>query len=78
MDTKLIALGSEKADTIKCAYAEKEAVNQIAFVKLAAFGEVLVVVNQGGGVFVSAHATRTQWREQGNLSLGRPSARLDR
>jgi hypothetical protein len=49
---RLIALGNEKADTIKSAYAEKEPVNQIEFCKFTALGEVLVVINQGGGVFV--------------------------
>ncbi len=53
VETRLIALGNEKADTIKSAYAEKEPVNQIEFCKFNGLGEVLVVVNQGGGVFVS-------------------------
>ena len=58
MESRLIALGAEKADTMKCAYNEKEPVNQVEFCKFSALGDVLVVVNQAGGVFVSTHAAQ--------------------
>lgn len=52
IDQKLVALGNDKAETLKAAYAEKDAINQIEFIKTSTMGEILVVINQGGGVYV--------------------------
>lgn len=53
VEQRLVALGNEKAETTKVVYAEKEPINQVEFLKFAGLGEVIVAVNQGGGVFVS-------------------------
>lgn len=52
VESKLVALGNEKAESTKVAYTDKDAVNQVEFVKLAGLGEVIVVINQAGGVFI--------------------------
>ena len=57
VEQRLVALGNEKAESTKVVYAEKEPINQVEFLKFAGLGEVLVAVNQGGGVFVSGHST---------------------
>lgn len=56
IDQKLAALGTEKADATKAAYTDKDAINQIEFVKIAGLGEVLIVLNQAGAIFVSRRA----------------------
>jgi WD40 repeat protein len=57
LESKNVALGVEKAETIKVAYTEKDAINQVEFIKIAGNVELLVVINQAGGVFVRrAHA----------------------
>ena len=53
MESKVVALGNEKVDSSRVAYTDKDAVNQVEFVRLAGLGEVIVVINQAGGVFVS-------------------------
>ena len=58
IDQKLAALGNEKADTTKAAYTDKDAINQIEFIKSSSLGEVLVVINQAAGIFVSTEAKR--------------------
>lgn len=58
IDSKAVALGSEKADSIRVAYTDKDAINGIAFAKLSGgnsgtgVGEVLIVINQAGAIFI--------------------------
>jgi len=53
VESRLVALGNEKAEvTSRAAYSDKEPLNAVEFVKLAGLGDVLVVLNQAGGVYL--------------------------
>lgn len=52
VESKLVALGNEKAESTKVAYVEKDAINQVEFIKIAGMGEMIVLVNQAGAVFI--------------------------
>lgn len=47
-----VALGNDKADSIKVAYTDKDAVNAVEITKLAGLGEVVIIVNQAGAIYI--------------------------
>ena len=47
-----VVLGSEKSDAIKVAYTDKDAVNGVDITKVAGLGEVVVIINQAGAIFI--------------------------
>lgn len=58
IDQRNVALGTDKSDTLKVAYGEKDVINQLEFLKVPTIGDILVVINQAGGVFVRKNKTK--------------------